>query len=127
MALQYGTGWHYCMCSKAQTCNESMCAWPPRGARSSGPPEPPPCHAPRAHPRPACPAPRAHPQFSLALVVKESFKVYKAVSEGIINLADAFFEMEYYDASEPGGAAHSGSHVASCRPLYQCATPLPAC
>lgn len=40
------------------------------------------------------------PQFSLSLVVKESFKLYKAVSEGVINLADAFFEMEYYDASE---------------------------
>ena len=42
-------------------------------------------------------------QFSLSLVVKESFKLYKAVSEGVINLADAFFEMEYYDASEWGG------------------------
>ena len=31
-------------------------------------------------------------------VLKESFKVYKAVSEGIINLADRFFEMEYLDA-----------------------------
>jgi hypothetical protein len=39
-------------------------------------------------------------QFSLSLVVKESFKLYKAASEGVINLADAFFEMEYYDASE---------------------------
>ncbi len=41
-------------------------------------------------------------QFALGLVVKESFKVYKAVSEGVINLADAFFEMEYHDA---GGRA----------------------
>jgi hypothetical protein len=38
--------------------------------------------------------------FALGLVVKESFKVYKAVSEGVINLADAFFEMEYHDAAK---------------------------
>lgn len=37
--------------------------------------------------------------FSLGLVVKESFKVYKGVSEGVINLADAFFEMDYNDAT----------------------------
>lgn len=36
--------------------------------------------------------------FSLSLVVKESFKLYKAVSESVINLADAFFEMDYHDA-----------------------------
>lgn len=39
-------------------------------------------------------------QFSLSLVVKESFKLYKAVSESVINLADAFFEMDYHDAGE---------------------------
>ena len=44
------------------------------------------------------PLPPIPPQFALGLVVKESFKVYKAVSEGVINLADAFFEMEYHDA-----------------------------
>ncbi|KAI3432215.1 hypothetical protein D9Q98_003777 [Chlorella vulgaris] len=38
--------------------------------------------------------------FSLSLVVKESFKLYKAVSEGVINLADAFFEMERHDAAQ---------------------------
>ena len=32
-------------------------------------------------------------QESLAIVAKESFKVYKAISEGLINLADRFFEM----------------------------------
>lgn len=31
-------------------------------------------------------------------MVKESFALYKAVSEGIINLADSFFEMDYLDA-----------------------------
>jgi hypothetical protein len=29
------------------------------------------------------------------MVVKESFKLYKAISEGVINLADAFFELDY--------------------------------
>lgn len=38
-------------------------------------------------------------------MVKESFKLYKAVSECVINLADAFFEMEYHDA---GGAVVGG-------------------
>lgn len=37
--------------------------------------------------------------FALLLVVKESFKLYKAVSEGVINLADAFFEMERGEAA----------------------------
>lgn len=37
-------------------------------------------------------------QQSLLLVLKESFKIYKAISEGLINLADRFFEMEYHDA-----------------------------
>ena len=31
-------------------------------------------------------------------MLKESFKVYKAISEGLINLADHFFEMEYLEA-----------------------------
>ena len=35
--------------------------------------------------------------FGLSLVVRESFKIYKAISEGIINLADKFFEMKYHD------------------------------
>ena len=32
------------------------------------------------------------------LVLTESFKIYKAISEGLINLADRFFEMEYLEA-----------------------------
>ena len=39
-------------------------------------------------------------QASLMAVLKESFKVYKAISEGIINLADRFFEMEYLEAQK---------------------------
>lgn len=30
--------------------------------------------------------------------MRESFRLYKALSEGIINLADAFFSFEYLDA-----------------------------
>ncbi|CAK0754615.1 hypothetical protein CVIRNUC_002311 [Coccomyxa viridis] len=37
-------------------------------------------------------------QAALFYVLKESFKVYKAVSEGLINLADKFFDMDYFNA-----------------------------
>lgn len=37
-------------------------------------------------------------QAALFYVLKESFKVYKAVSEGLINLADKFFDMDYLNA-----------------------------
>ncbi|KAL1827384.1 hypothetical protein ACET3Z_005796 [Daucus carota] len=37
-------------------------------------------------------------QYALALVLKESFKIYCAVNDGIINLVDQFFEMNKYDA-----------------------------
>ncbi|XP_057417903.1 putative clathrin assembly protein At4g25940 [Lotus japonicus] len=37
-------------------------------------------------------------QYALALVLKESFKIYCALNDGIINLVDAFFDMSRYDA-----------------------------
>ncbi|KAK9841873.1 hypothetical protein WJX81_008520 [Elliptochloris bilobata] len=37
---------------------------------------------------------------SLFLVLKESFKLYKALSEGLINLADRFFEMDHSAAAK---------------------------
>ncbi|RCV22717.1 hypothetical protein SEVIR_4G255600v4 [Setaria viridis] len=37
-------------------------------------------------------------QYALALVLKESFKIYCAVNDGIINLVDAFFDMTKLDA-----------------------------
>ncbi|KAI3447328.1 hypothetical protein Pfo_003993 [Paulownia fortunei] len=37
-------------------------------------------------------------QYALALLVKESFKVYCAINDGIINLVDMFFEMTKHDA-----------------------------
>ena len=38
-------------------------------------------------------------QFSLSLVVQESYKLYKSLSQGLINLADTFFTLEYSDAA----------------------------
>ncbi|KAJ0968695.1 hypothetical protein J5N97_021572 [Dioscorea zingiberensis] len=37
-------------------------------------------------------------QYALALVLKESFKIYCAINDGIINLVDMFFDMSRYDA-----------------------------
>ncbi|XVE71890.1 hypothetical protein DITRI_Ditri10aG0188000 [Diplodiscus trichospermus] len=37
-------------------------------------------------------------QYALALILKESFKIYCAVNDGIINLVDMFFGMSKHDA-----------------------------
>ncbi|KAK7388140.1 hypothetical protein VNO78_22947 [Psophocarpus tetragonolobus] len=37
-------------------------------------------------------------QYAQALVLKESFKIYCALNDGIINLVDVFFDMTKYDA-----------------------------
>ncbi|TKY54528.1 putative clathrin assembly protein [Spatholobus suberectus] len=37
-------------------------------------------------------------QYALALLLKESFKIYCALNDGIINLVDVFFDMPKYDA-----------------------------
>ncbi|KAL6585539.1 hypothetical protein OROMI_002183 [Orobanche minor] len=37
-------------------------------------------------------------QYALSLVVKESFKLYCSINDGIINLVDMFFEMSKHDA-----------------------------
>ncbi|KAK6147422.1 hypothetical protein DH2020_018334 [Rehmannia glutinosa] len=37
-------------------------------------------------------------QYALALVLKESFKIYCSINDGIINLVDMFFEMPKHDA-----------------------------
>ncbi|XP_031386561.1 putative clathrin assembly protein At2g01600 [Punica granatum] len=39
-------------------------------------------------------------QYALALVLKESFKIYCAINDGIINLVDKFFEMPRHEAVE---------------------------
>jgi hypothetical protein len=38
--------------------------------------------------------------FSLSLILKESFRIYKATSEGIINLASVFFELDVVEATK---------------------------
>ncbi|KAL8150774.1 hypothetical protein V2J09_020582 [Rumex salicifolius] len=37
-------------------------------------------------------------QYALALVLKESFKIYCAINDGVINLIDKFFEMPRHEA-----------------------------
>ncbi|PKA50853.1 Putative clathrin assembly protein [Apostasia shenzhenica] len=37
-------------------------------------------------------------QYALALVLKESFKIYCGINDGIINLVDMFFDMSKFDA-----------------------------
>ncbi|GAB2291424.1 hypothetical protein Dimus_025680 [Dionaea muscipula] len=37
-------------------------------------------------------------QYALALVLKESFKIYCAINDGIINLVDMYFDMSKHDA-----------------------------
>lgn len=37
-------------------------------------------------------------QYALALVLKESFKIYCAINDGIINMVDKFFEMPRHEA-----------------------------
>ncbi|KAI9112491.1 hypothetical protein K1719_016414 [Acacia pycnantha] len=37
-------------------------------------------------------------QYALALVLKESFKIYCAINDGIINLVDMFFDMSRHEA-----------------------------
>ncbi|KAH9619790.1 hypothetical protein KSS87_006630 [Heliosperma pusillum] len=39
-------------------------------------------------------------QYALALVLKESFKIYCAINDGIINLIDKFFEMPRHEATK---------------------------
>ncbi|KAL0315985.1 UNVERIFIED_CONTAM: putative clathrin assembly protein [Sesamum radiatum] len=64
-------------------------------------------------------------QYALALVVKESFKVYCAINDGIINLVDMFFEMPKHDAVRAlkiyKKAARQADHLADfygfCRTL----------
>ncbi len=42
------------------------------------------------------------PQQACIWILKESRSIYRAVSEGIMNLADKFFEMERGDALQVG-------------------------
>ncbi|KAK9806363.1 hypothetical protein WJX72_011503 [[Myrmecia] bisecta] len=53
-------------------------------------------------------------QGAVLVVLKESFKMYKAISEGLINLADRFFDMEFLEAQK-GLDIYKESMVASDR------------
>lgn len=47
-------------------------------------------------------------QTSCSWVLKESRAIYKAASEGIMNLADKFFEMERAQALQVGSNQQQG-------------------
>ena len=60
-------------------------------------------------------------QAALYVVLKESFKLYKALSEGLINLADCFFEMDHAAAAKGLDAyreAIAGSNRLQARPAF---------
>ena len=65
-------------------------------------------------------------QASLLSVVKESFRAYRAASEGLINLADRFFDM---DASDAAGALdayrQAGLVTTRLQAFYRAAEALP--
>ena len=65
-------------------------------------------------------------QASLLSVVKESFRAYRAASEGLINLADRFFDM---DAADAAGALdayrQAGLVTARLQAFYRAAEALP--
>ncbi|XP_022937795.1 putative clathrin assembly protein At5g57200 [Cucurbita moschata] len=51
-------------------------------------------------------------QYALALVLKESFKIYCAINDGIINLVDMFFGMPRHDAVKALNIYKRASHQA---------------
>lgn len=73
------------------------------------------------------------------MVVKEGLGLYKVISEGIINVSDKFFDMEYLDAVKGleiyKQAVSDFGNLQVCRPLSKCivrgafliATPLQDC
>ncbi|KAF9662967.1 hypothetical protein SADUNF_Sadunf18G0109200 [Salix dunnii] len=53
-------------------------------------------------------------QYALALVLKESFKIYCAINDGIINLVDMFFEMSKHDAVKALNTYKRAGQQAEC-------------
>ncbi|KAL6543832.1 hypothetical protein OROGR_010329 [Orobanche gracilis] len=51
-------------------------------------------------------------QYALALVLKESFKIYCAINDGIINLVDKFFEMPRHEAIKAFNIYKKAGHQA---------------
>ncbi|KAH6827753.1 ENTH/ANTH/VHS superfamily protein [Perilla frutescens var. hirtella] len=59
-------------------------------------------------------------QYSLALVLKESFKIYCAINDGIINLVDKFFEMPRHEAINAMDIyKRAGQQAASLSDFYE--------
>ncbi|KAJ6296428.1 hypothetical protein OIU78_024308 [Salix suchowensis] len=53
-------------------------------------------------------------QYALALVLKESFKIYCAINDGIINLVEMFFEMSKHDAVKALNTYKRAGQQAEC-------------
>ncbi|KAE8076322.1 hypothetical protein FH972_014983 [Carpinus fangiana] len=59
-------------------------------------------------------------QYALALVLKESFKIYCAINDGIINLVDKFFEMPRHEAVKALDVyKRAGQQAASLSDFYE--------
>ncbi|KAA3483076.1 ENTH/ANTH/VHS superfamily protein [Gossypium australe] len=59
-------------------------------------------------------------QYALALVLKESFKIYCAINDGIINLVDKFFEMPRHEAVNAlDGYKRAGQQANSLSDFYE--------
>ncbi|XP_074274960.1 putative clathrin assembly protein At2g01600 [Silene latifolia] len=59
-------------------------------------------------------------QYALALVLKESFKIYCAINDGIINLIDKFFEMPRHEATKALEIyKRAGQQAASLTDFYE--------
>ncbi|OIW15266.1 hypothetical protein TanjilG_16516 [Lupinus angustifolius] len=59
-------------------------------------------------------------QYALALVLKESFKIYCAINDGIINLVDKFFEMPRHEAIKALDAyKRAGQQAESLSDFYE--------
>lgn len=59
-------------------------------------------------------------QYALALVLKESFKIYCAINDGIINLVDKFFEMPRHEAMKALDIyKRAGQQAASLSDFYE--------
>uniref|UniRef100_A0A0A9H7K5 ENTH domain-containing protein n=1 Tax=Arundo donax TaxID=35708 RepID=A0A0A9H7K5_ARUDO len=53
-------------------------------------------------------------QYALTLVLKESFKIYCVVNDGIINLVDVFFDMTKFDAIKALDMYRRTGNLAQC-------------
>ncbi|KAM3712396.1 hypothetical protein ACJW30_01G179600 [Castanea mollissima] len=60
-------------------------------------------------------------QYALALVLKESFKIYCAINDGIINLVDVFFDMSRHDAMKALNVyKRAGKQIENLADFYDC-------